>query len=62
MKTVFRVFVAYIGTQIVVQPMMWWMDGDRIDYVSHAVVYGAIAPIVLAAGAGMAAWAVCGFE
>ena len=58
MRTAAWVFVAYLGTQIVLQPAIWMMDGDRDDFLLHAAVYAAIAPIILAAGVGLAVFSI----
>lgn len=60
MKIALRLCVAYLGAEIVLQPAIWLMDGDKIDYLSHAAAYAAVAPLVLGAGVGMAVWALAG--
>jgi hypothetical protein len=50
---VLKLLTAYIGAEIIIQSALWMSDGDQVNYWSSAVVYGAVAPIVLASGIGL---------
>lgn len=49
MRTAIWCVAAYLGTQVILQPVFWMMDVDSTQHAGIAI-YAALAPIVLAVG------------